>query len=354
MLRNGSGPSRRLARKLASPERVGRFARDVAWKRYVGQLRRNWPTFVGMGLLPLIFAIFAEFTLRGAVRWLVVGAAAISGPWLVVLAALLLSGAAPQMMGLQAEEWTAQELRTMYRKGWKVISGLKPKPNFDIDHIAIGPAGLFVVEVKWSGDQWPTEKTGNSYMRKQLIASINQVKWNLRDLKQILGDTAGALPASAVCVLWSGDSTSETTEIMEIDGVTIVPGPLLRNWLRGLREVPGAKQQVDPVWRILAEFDAEAESWAEGGVVYRPALGRLIVRWTLSVVSGFLIALSVPIVMNRLTGLWMAIFAAIIAGLVAGLITRRIERWRFFGTGLISGALVSVVILLIAVIRVMK
>ncbi|MGC2485044.1 MAG: nuclease-related domain-containing protein [Acidimicrobiales bacterium] len=308
--------------------------------------------FIGLGILPLVFAVFAELTLSGAVRWLVVGAAIISGPWLVALTVLLFSGAAPQMMGVQAEEWTAQELRAMRRKGWHAVSGLKPKSNFDIDQIAIGPAGLFVVEVKWSGDSWPTEKFGSSYSRQQLSRSIGQVKRNLRDVEQILGETADGIPASAVCVLWSGDASWNEAKITEMDGVTVVPGPLFRGWLRSKDVTLGSKEQVDQVWRKLTDFIDKAEtSSIHEGVVYRPTLSRLVIEWTLLVVSGFIVALSTPIAVFKLTGSWVADFVGIVIEMVAGLVARRAKRWRQFGTGLICGVAVSVVTLLIAVLR---
>jgi len=308
--------------------------------------------FIGLGILPLVFAIFAELTLSGAVRWLVVGAAIISGPWLVALTALLLSGAAPQMMGVQAEEWTAQELRAMRRKGWHAVSGLKPKPNFDIDHIAIGPPGLFVVEVKWSGDSWPTAKSGSAYMRQQLSRSISQVKWNLRDVQQILGESAEGIPTSAVCVLWSGDTTWSEAEITEVDGVSIVPGPLFRAWLRSKDGNPARKEQVDQVWRKLADFIDQAEvNSVHEGPVNRPTISRLVIEWTLLVVSGFFVALSTPIALMKLTSSWVADFVGIVIVLLAGLVARRAKRCRLFGIGLICGVAVSVTTLLIVVLR---
>lgn len=342
----------RRARKLAASERVGRYARDIAWQKYLGQLRGNWFAFVCLGLLPLVFAVFAEFMLRGTIRWLVVGAALISGPWLVAMTALVLSGSAPQMMGLQAEEWTAQELRSMRRKGWYLVSGLKPKPEFDIDHIAIGPAGLMVIEVKWSGDSWPTAQSGSKYMRQQLSKSIQQVKWNLRDTQRILGDTANGLPSFAACVLWSGDTTSEAPKESIIDGVVVISGPRLGEWLRSLEPATVTRGQIEKVWRQLSDFIQEVEDSPEqDGVIYRPTLRKLILGWTLSAVSGFVVALSAPIAVNRLTGSWVADFVGIIIVLAAGLIARRAKRWRSFGTGLLSGEVVSVMTLLIAVIR---
>jgi len=339
-------------KNLAAPDRVGRFARDIAWRRYLGQLRANWIPFIFLALLPLVFAVFAEFMLRGTVRWLVVGAAVISGPWLVAMTALVLSGAAPQVMGLQAEEWTAQEFRALRRKGWYLVSGLKPKPKFDVDLIAIGPAGLMVIEVKWSGDAWPKEQSGSRYMQQQLSRSIQQVKWNLQDVQKILGHSIDGLPVFAVCVLWTADTTSNPTEASLIDGVNVIAGPRLGDWLRSLETVTGTNRQTDHVFQLLSNFVQEYEvSPEQDGTVYRPTLRKLVLGWTLAIVSGFVIALSTPIAVNRLTSSWVADFVGIVIVLAVGLVARRAKRWRTFGTGLLSGDIVSVATLLSAVIR---
>ena len=248
--------------------------------------------FMGLGFLPLVFALFAELTLSGAVRWLVVGAAIVSGPWLVALATLLLSGAAPQMMGVQAEEWTAQELRAMRRRGWRVASGLKTNPTSDIDLVAIGPAGLIVIEVKWSGDSWSTAPSGKNFMRQRLSKSIGQVKRNLRDVVEMLGESANGLPNSAVCVLWSGDTSWNDAEVTDLDGVTVIPGPLFRGWLRSNNSASVTKEQVDQVWRQLTDFIKQAEAnFDHEGAISRPTVSQLIIQWFLLAVSGFLVSL---------------------------------------------------------------
>jgi len=268
------------------------------------------------------------------------------------MTALVLSGAAPQMMGLQAEEWTVQEFRALRRKGWYLVSGLKPKPEFDIDLIAVGPSGLMVVEVKWSGDAWPKEQSGSRYMQQQLSRTIRQVKWNLRDVQRNLGHSIDGLPVFAVCVLWSADTTAAATEATVIDGVYVIGGPQLGGWLRGFETASVANRQTDLVWQQLSSFVQECEDSPEyHGANYRPTFRKLVLGWTLAVVPGFVVALSTPIAVNRLTSSWVADFVGIVIVLAAGLVARRAKRWRTFGTGLLSGDIVSVATLLNAVLR---
>ena len=135
--------------------------------------------------------------------------------------------------------------------------------------------------------------------------------------------------------------------------MTIVQGPLFRKWLRGQNGAPLPKLQIDQVWRKLVEFDANTEpNPEEKDADFRPTLGRLVMHWTLSVVSGFIVSLSVPIATDRMTSSWVVSFSGIVVGLTAGLIARHSKRWRYFGTGLLSGTIVSVATLLVAAIRV--
>jgi hypothetical protein len=175
---------------------------------------------------------------------------------------------------------------------------------------------------------------------------------SLRDVQKVLGNSIDGLPVFAACVLWSADTTSDAFDATVIDGVNIVAGPRLSEWLKGLETSSVTDRQIAAVWQKLSNFVQECEAGpGQKGVHYRPTFRRLVLRWTLAMVSGFVIALSTPIAVNRLTDSWVADFAGIIFVLAAGLFARRAERWRSFGTGLLIGDIVSVATLLNAVVR---
>jgi hypothetical protein len=64
-----------------------------------------------------------------------------------------LTGTASTMMGDTAEQWTAQELRPLSKDGWRLINHFGLTSD-DIDHLLIGPGGVFVLETKWSSTDW--------------------------------------------------------------------------------------------------------------------------------------------------------------------------------------------------------
>ena len=42
----------------------------------------------------------------------------------------------------------------MRGRGWHLVNGLQLRGDSDIDHLAFGPPGVFVVETKWSTEPW--------------------------------------------------------------------------------------------------------------------------------------------------------------------------------------------------------
>lgn len=93
-------------------------------------------------------------------------------PFLVLVTILALLFAVPKIwlllkeirkirLGLEAEIACGQELDQLMREGWYVfhdVPASKGKTTFNIDHILIGPPGVFVVETK--GRSKPLSKSG--------------------------------------------------------------------------------------------------------------------------------------------------------------------------------------------------
>src|SRR5579859_5197607 len=136
----------RRRRELAGQQRVGRFARRGAWNRQREWARRFWPVLVTVLVGPTAVLSPLAIVEHGTARGALLGAGAVSGVWLAVLVTLLCSGAAASVMAAAAEEWTAVDLRRLRRRGWRLVNGLQLRDQADIDHIAVGPAGVLVVE----------------------------------------------------------------------------------------------------------------------------------------------------------------------------------------------------------------
>lgn len=338
---------RSRSRELAGPTRVGRFARGKAWTRVLSYLHRYWYLFLAISLLPLVFALYASWALHGPLRWAVVGASVISGPWLATLLLIVLSGIGTQVMGVQGEEWTAQELRRLRRSGWELVNGLQLWGNADIDHIVVGPAGLFVVETKWSSDSWPLSASGNSVMHSRLTEAIKQGNRSLENVRRRFRSVLNGVPTGLILVLWSSDLAYDEARVSEIEGATVVPGHLLRSWLKSLDGTGVSAETVNLVW---AEMDQAASrkdlDQVRRGVRYRPTMRQTFYAWGLEPLLGALAALGVIIFLARAFTSWIDQTVGLIIFLVFGILAFQATRLRTVAIGWFIGMALSVVAVL--------
>jgi hypothetical protein len=247
------------SRRLARRERVGRFARDTAWDLVTAFAKGNWLILLGAMFLPIMVSLPLLLLEHETARWVTVGAAGISGPWLVAVMVIVMSGAADSMMGLVAEGWTADELRSLQTHGWRLANGIKIRAKADIDHLAVGPAGLLVVETKWSRHRWPLRDRGEGFMSNLLSDAVDQAVRNSKDVSTQFGKAIGDAPVRAVCVVWSAEESSDDDESSEgsgwVDyaGTVVVRGPTLRRWLQSLSGGALDEAGIDRVWKVIEE-----------------------------------------------------------------------------------------------------
>jgi hypothetical protein len=185
-------------------------------------------------------------------RGFVAGAWLASVVWFLVFLVGQLSGTASMMMGTTAEQWIAQELRKLRRRGWKVVSHTIPKSG-DIDHIAIGPGGLLVVETKWRSD--PTAFDDQDW----LTTECRKVSENARLIRLSLQARLQDAPTRTAFVCWSpSGSSGRSSEPVEIKGVTVISGPRLPAWLESefgqARSTIMDRVSINSAWDTLAVF----------------------------------------------------------------------------------------------------
>ena len=90
----------------------------------------NWVVFVGFTATGLLLALVVAWMMPGAfLSGAVVGAALVlipGGLWVLTIQA---TGTASSMMGDDAEQWTAAELRGLSRGGWRLVNHVALSPN---------------------------------------------------------------------------------------------------------------------------------------------------------------------------------------------------------------------------------
>jgi hypothetical protein len=262
---------------------------------------------------------------RGTGRAVIFAVMATSSVWLVIGIAVLLSGAAASVMGVIAEEWTANDLRSLRRRGWRVVQGLRLRYAADVDHIAIGPAGIVVVESKWRSDEWPQVGLPQD-KESPLGRAIEQAARNRRNVESHFKRAVAGSPVLGALVLHSPIGVQGRAPAWHDDpsGVTIVEGGAVVRWMKSLDGNTVDKAGVRRVWEEAEKFAALRDKHDEAS--QGPA--RLTLRqlaW--SYLYGPLIAIyAVGYYVRLLTSVatgW-PLLAGLVAGLALGLLATRV------------------------------
>jgi hypothetical protein len=193
------------------------------------------PVFAGLlWSLPLL-----AFT-HGHVRGLALGAVWATVGWAQLVALILWVGGG-DLFGRMAESSTEDVLRRRRRKGWRVAQDATLGRGHDIDHIAVGPGGVVVIETKWRRD---VREDALSWAARQALQGTREVTGVLRSVL----DGAPVIP---VVVVWGPDSSEGLPR--SIDGVRVVHGPDLGVWLDTFDADRLAPAQVQSAWEHLLD-----------------------------------------------------------------------------------------------------
>lgn len=238
---------RRRVRELASPARAGRWSRNEALRRQYRFARRNWRGVALTAVTPAVAVPFLWF-LPGVARPYVIGGLVATGAALAVFLVVIASGTAPRMMGAWAESWTAQELRLLTRREWKVIHGARAGYG-DIDHIAIGPSGIVVLETKWRNDAWD-DADGDG----RIARASRQLATNARRVRELTKHVAPGAAVYQAVVLWSPEPFQLPASPPRPGQPATVAGTELKTWLDRLdadQVLP--HDQVTAAWTKLSD-----------------------------------------------------------------------------------------------------
>lgn len=294
------------------------------WDRCSTELRNHWILFLLVALLPTVVSLPAMWLAHGPEKWLLLGAFEISGLWLAVLMVILMSGAASILMGVYAEDWTAQNVRSLRRKGWHLTNGLQLRPHKDVDHVVVGPPGVFVIETKWSAEAWPNQIGGADFMIATLDSAIQQTSENRLDVARHFAKVIAGAPVRAVCVLWSGDSNSGGEDAWEDGEVNVVPGPRLRSWLLTFDEVELDEDHAELVIAALEKQISNRDTYdANRGVTYQSSFRRVAVNSVLSPILAAMATFYGSVLLVRFVENWQVSVIGMGLALVAGILSIR-------------------------------
>lgn len=254
----GRAAARRSERRLAE-DRAGASGRQFARERLDAWVReRPWRLLRVLGLTLLAAAVLATVLVgHPLLQGLAVGSFLAATLTALYHWALMASGAAYAELGEAGEQMTSTELARLRRSGWRFVNHLQFRVG-DIDHVAVGPDGVVVIETKWTS--MPVDLDRPSDWLRQASA---QVRRNERDVAGFLGWGARKdARITSLLVVWGPQVTQSGDEaVLTDDGVNIVAGRHLRTVLGDLGERILSDDEIDAVYRKLAAWVEKKDRW---------------------------------------------------------------------------------------------
>jgi hypothetical protein len=199
-------------------------------------VRRLWWQFLVLVVLGVAFAVGAQLTpggswWKGFIAGIILAAYGALGLWFVVVTT---RGAFWQLQAADAETFTAEVFKKwrIRRRGWQVRNGLVVGSH-EIDHVAVGPAGVLAIETKWAGGIGRLTITDSAVIGCVGREPVAQALMSADKLRSLLRSTSYG-PVSDVTVypvvaLW-GPAAPHPTEPVVVRGVTIVRGGDRSHW----------------------------------------------------------------------------------------------------------------------------
>lgn len=232
--------------QLAGDRRAGSYSRGIARRRQYAYLRRSWGWFGGAFAVMVAALAGAAYFMPGSfAKGLLLGGGLVGVLMALWNQVVYATGTAPAMMGDLGEQWTAQELRKLTGKGWRLVNHVILKQR-DIDHVLVGPAGVFAVETKWTATPWewgPVDPRIVAAARTAREHAHDLTLWH--DLKSL-----GIGEGHPVVFLW-GQGAAGIPADAEVDGVRIVTGKSAAPWRASLSHDGLTADQIREAWSAL-------------------------------------------------------------------------------------------------------
>jgi hypothetical protein len=155
--------------------------------------------------------------------------------------------------GAAGERHTARLLAPLERHGWAVLHDLAvPDSRANIDHLVIGPGGVFVIDSKQYRGRLQLDSSGRLWHgRYPLTPAVRAVSFEADQAAQVLAD-----PGVAVVPIMAVHGAQVPWGKVVIDGVPVVPARRLPSLLRQLPAVLGPERVADLADQARLRFHA--------------------------------------------------------------------------------------------------
>lgn len=148
--------------------------------------------------------------------------------------AAVVSGGANALIGAGAETWTAKELVGLGPE-WEVIHNVTFDVGHrgavvDVDHVAVGPGGVLVVETKWSSSLLELDAARRTW---KIQSAARQAEDNAGRVRALLSRDVPDVQVRPLVVLW-GAVRPARDAIVKLDAVSVVSGDDSSRWRSAL------------------------------------------------------------------------------------------------------------------------
>ncbi|MFF3391277.1 nuclease-related domain-containing protein [Streptomyces sp. NPDC002669] len=128
-------------------------------------------------------------------------------------------------LGLVGERTTGRRLNSLRGQGWCVLHSIQWPSKSDIDHLAIGPSGVFTVNSKfhkgknvWYGDH---AITVNRAPTKHIVISEHEARRTARTLSTHCGFSVSVRPVVAVVGATTLTVKNAAAPVLVVDGAKV-------------------------------------------------------------------------------------------------------------------------------------
>jgi hypothetical protein len=239
---------------LVVKNRPGELARQELRQDWKRTARQNLSTLLVAGGVSIAYVVFLflmpmPLWMRTFMLGIFVTAMLCALAWVLHLS----TGAHNRYLGKIGEEMTAEAVLNRRRRwnGWRLVNGLYFRGHGDVDHVLVGPGGIFALESKWTFVPWQVGQGGiiGPEERDPLLQACDgahKIEGLLR-----YGPERFDVVVHPVVVLWGPGAPSLTEGWVEVDGVLVAEGRRQRKWLRQLNRSDQKQPLVESVTRTL-------------------------------------------------------------------------------------------------------
>jgi len=157
--------------------------------------------------------------------------------------------------GAAGERRTARLLGPLERQGWAVLHDLAvPGSRANLDHLTIGPGGVFVIDSKQYRGRLRLDPSGRLWHGRYLLArTLQAVSFEADQAAQVLPD-----PGVAVLPIMAVHGAQVPWGKVVVEGVPVVPAQRLPSMLRDLPAVLGPERIAGLADQARVRFHAAA------------------------------------------------------------------------------------------------